>query len=225
MLTMNDLYVAHFAVPGGVPLDERDSDGDEEDQEPDVKTTFAHFGLAYYQACVLEHEVVNVLAMNRATAARRDAERLLSDPWADTFKKTMGVLVKQLWEHTIPDPELAADLVKALQLRNHLAHGFWRDRADDFCTDDGRARMIAYLIEARKHFQDVDQRLSATIGASTLVQGGVTPEVIDAWYRDMVGQVERGESNVPLTTIESTREHMLSRVTQSDSTQRARRSS
>lgn len=116
-----------------------------------MKTTFAHFGLAYYLASVLEHEIVNTLAVNRLVAA----EQLLSDPWDDKFKATMGALVKQLEAHTQADPELAADLIEALQLRNHLAHAFWRDRAEDFCTEDGRARMIAYLIEARKHFKDV----------------------------------------------------------------------
>jgi hypothetical protein len=213
MVAVDDLYVVRFSVPGGVPLDELDNSGQEEhdeDLEPDVKTTFAHFGLACYQASVLEHEIVNILAANRLVAARRDAEQLLSDPWNDKFKETMGELVKQLVAHTQTDPELAVDLDEARRLRNHLAHGFWRDRADDFCTEDGRARMIAYLIKARKHFQDVDQRLTATIGTAALQQGGVTPEIVDAWYHDMLGRVERGELNVPLSTIQSTRQALLS---------------
>lgn len=57
--------------------------------------------------------------------------------------------------------------------------------------------MIAYLIETRKRFQDVDQRLTATIGTVALQRWGVTPEVIDAWYHDMLGRVERGELNSP----------------------------
>lgn len=217
MVVVNNLYVARFSVPGGIPLDELDSSGREdhdEDLEPDVKTTFAHFGLAYYEASVLEHEIVNILAVNRLVAARQDAEQLLSDPWDDKFKATMGALVKQLEAYTQTDRELAADLVEALQLRNHLAHAFWRERAEDFCTQDGRARMIVYLIEVRKHFEDVDQRLTTTIGTVALQQSGVTPEVVDAWYHDMLGQVERGELNAPLSTIESMRESMLSRATQ-----------
>jgi hypothetical protein len=45
-------------------------------------------------------------------------------------------------------------------------------------------------------------------------QSGVTPEVVDAWYQDMLGRVDRGELNVPLSTIQSARQDMLSRVTQ-----------
>jgi hypothetical protein len=36
----------------------------------------------------------------------------------------MGALVKQLKTHTQSDPDLAADLIEALRLRNNLAHGF-----------------------------------------------------------------------------------------------------
>jgi hypothetical protein len=74
--------------------------------------------------------------------------------------------------------------------------------------------MIAYLIKARKHFEDVDQRLTATIGTEALHKWGVTPEVVDAWYHAMLGQFERGELNIPLSTIESVRQELLSRATQ-----------
>jgi hypothetical protein len=215
MVTMADLYVASFDVPGGVPLDERYDDQSEdadEDLEPDVKTTFAHFGLAYYQASVLEHELVNVLAVNRLVRARKDAEQLLSDPWNDKFKETMGKLIKQLANLTQADPSLAADLVEALRLRNDLAHNFWRERAEDFCSDEGRAKMITYLIEARNHFQDVDQRLTETIGTPTLQQSGLTAENVESWYQEQLRRVESGEFKVPLSTIQSNRESLLSRL-------------
>jgi hypothetical protein len=139
---VDDLYVVRFALPGGLALDQLDVDGqlEEEDQEPDVKTTFAQFGLAYYQASVLEHEIVNILAVTRLVATRRDAEQLLADPWDYSFKATMGPLVKQLEKHLPTDNELGTDLIEALPLRNHLAHAFSRERADDFCTDAGRMR-------------------------------------------------------------------------------------
>jgi hypothetical protein len=215
MVTMADLYVVGFDVPGGVPLDERHDDRTEEpddDLEPDVKTTFAHFGLAYYQASVLEHEIVNVLAVNRLVRARKDAEQLLSDPWNDQFKDTMGRLIKQLATLTQADPSLASDLVEALRLRNDLAHNFWRERAEDFCSDEGRAKMITYLIEARNHFQDVDQRLTETIGTASLQQSGLTAEHVESWYQEQLRKVESDELNVPVSTIQSNRESLLSRL-------------
>ena len=215
MVTMADLYVVGFDVPGGVPLDERHDNQTEEpdeDLEPDVKTTFAHFGLAYYQASVLEHEIVNVLAVNHLVRARTDAEQLLSDPWNDKFKETMGKLIKQLANLTQAGPNLASDLVEALRLRNDLAHNFWRERAEDFCSDEGRAKMITYLIEARNHFQDVDRRLTETIGTASLQESGLTAEHVESWYQDQLRRVESGELNIPVSTIQSNRESLLSRL-------------
>jgi hypothetical protein len=217
---MDDLYVVRFDVTGGLRLDQPASTSDHEDQEedrnPDEKTTFAQFGLAYYQASVLEHEVVNLLAVMRLVAARDEAEKLLADPWSEKFKKTMGALLKQLAEQLQDDADLAADLAEALRLRNHLAHAFWRERAEDFCTDLGRSQMIDFLIDARRLFQDVDRRLTETHGAAALEQWGVTPAVVQAWYEDALAKASRGESSVPLETLESTRRALLARVKSSN---------
>jgi hypothetical protein len=210
-----EFYVATFELPGGVPLNERHNDqleDSEDDLEPDVKTTFAHFGLAYYQSSVLEHEIVNVLGVNRLVQAREEAEQLLSDPFDDKFKDTMGRLIKQLEILTHADPGLASDLVEALRLRNDLAHRFWRERSEDFCSDEGRARMIAYLIKVRKHFEDVDRRLTETLGTASLQQAGLTAEHIESWYQEQVRRVEAGESKVPLSTIQENRDCLLSRI-------------
>ncbi|MEU7851341.1 hypothetical protein AB0B69_28455 [Micromonospora parva] len=216
---MDELYVVRFGLPEGAPLGDSDNARNlsEGDEGPDEKTTFAYFGLAFYRAAVLEHEIVNVLATTQLVAARHDAERLLSDPWDDKFKATMGSLIKQLGPKLQTDPELAADLTRALKLRNHLAHAFWRERAEDFSTEEGRERMITFLIDARILFQDVDERLNATVGAATIREWGVTAEVIDAWYRDALQRVERGELRVPLQEVESARQSLLKRISPSSS--------
>jgi hypothetical protein len=210
-----DFYVATFDLPGGLPLDEWHNDqpeDPEDDLEPDVKTTFAHFGLAYYQSSVLEHEIVNILGLNRLVQAREEAEQLLSDPFDDKFKDTMGRLIKQLEILTHADPGLASDLVEALRLRNDLAHRFWRERSEDFCSDEGRARMIAYLIKVRKHFEGVDQRLTETLGTASLQQAGLTAEHVESWYQEQVRRVEAGESKVPLSTVQQNRDYLFGRI-------------
>ncbi|RAO23957.1 hypothetical protein ONO23_06069 [Micromonospora noduli] len=203
-----------FGLPPGLPLEKADntSGPNEDDDQPDIKTTYAHFGLAFYRAAVLEHELVNILAMTRLVSARREAERLLSDPWDDTFKSTMGKLVKQLEPQLQADPDLVADLTKALKLRNHLAHAFWRERAEDFCSDEGRATMIDFLVEARNLFQDVDERLTMTFGAGSMREAGVTAEVVEMWYRDQLQKVERGELRIPLEELDSARRLLLRKV-------------
>ncbi|MEU5913634.1 hypothetical protein [Micromonospora sp. NPDC047527] len=217
---MDDLYVVRFGSPGSpIAVSDDVNQTGEEDEDPDEKTTFAHFGLAFYRAAVLEHELVNILAATRLLAARQDAQRLLSDPWDDNFKSTMGALVKKLGPKVQDDPQLAADLTRALRLRNHLAHAFWRDRAEDFCSDEGRARMISFLIDARRLFQDVDERLSSTIGAAAITDWGVTPEVVEAWYQDKLQRIGRGELHLPLEQVQAARQALLERISPTGPTQ------
>jgi len=77
----------------------------------------------------------------------------------------------------------------------------------------GEPRMIAYLIRVRKHFEDVDRRLTETLGTTSLQQVGLTAEHVDSWYQEEVRRVEAGESEVPLSTIRENRDHLLRRIT------------
>lgn len=208
---MDKLYVVRFGLRGEDSSTARPSEADE-DEQPDVKTTFAHFGLAYYHASVLEHELVNILAVSRVIKAREDAERLLQDPWDEKFKATMGALIKELLRQSVGDATLADDLLEALRLRNHLAHAFWRENAETFLTEDGRSRMIVYLTAAQRYFEQVDKRLTGTLGVDSLAQLGVTASVVEAWYNDTVARIDKGESEMPKEMADFTRESLLAKL-------------
>ncbi|MEU5811212.1 hypothetical protein [Streptomyces sp. NPDC047718] len=117
---MDKLHVVRFEVIGDSGRDEEDDDG------TDVKTTFAFYGLAMYHANVLEHGLVNALALSRVLEAREQAERLLRDPWEQRFKDTMKELVRRARRHAGDDEGLVEALTVAADRRNHLAHDFWR---------------------------------------------------------------------------------------------------
>ncbi|WP_148272231.1 hypothetical protein [Micromonospora maris] len=181
---MRELYVVRFGhEPEIEPPAEVDDDG------PDVKTTFAHFGLAFYRACVLEHQVVNMLVFSRLLEAEAEARRLLSDPWEEHFKDTLGRLVRRLTERAQGDQQLTDDLTEAVRLRNHLAHAFWRERAEDFCSDAGRADMIAFLENARDLFTRVDEQLT-DLDTAQLKRAGITEEMISQQYQEMLTRAE-----------------------------------
>ncbi|WP_088998756.1 hypothetical protein [Micromonospora echinofusca] len=181
---MSDLYVVRFGdEPESGPPPEDDEDG------TDVKTTFAHFGLTYYRACVLEHQVVNMLAFSRLLEAEAEARRLLNDPWDEHFKETLGRLVRRFTQQAQGNPQLVDDLAEAVRLRNHLAHAFWRERAEDFCSDAGRADMIAFLKEARDLFISVDERLTELAEAQRR-RAGITQELMEQHYQTMLARAE-----------------------------------
>ncbi|MEV4690428.1 hypothetical protein AB0K27_04765 [Micromonospora echinospora] len=184
---MSHLYVVRF---GDEP--EIASPPEDEEDGTDHKTTYAHFGLAYYRACVLEHQVVNMLAFSKLLEAEAEAKKLLNDPWDEHFKETLGRLVRRFTQQTEDDQELIEDLTEAVRLRNHLAHAFWRERAEDFCSDAGRADMIAFLEDARELFIRVDDQLTQ-LAQGQRERAGITQELIDQHYQAMLARAEARE--------------------------------
>lgn len=180
---MSHLYVVRFGNEPEIDPPEDDEDG------TDVKTTYAHFGLTYYRACVLEHQVVNMLAFSKLLEAEAEAKRLLNDPWDEHFKETLGRLVRRFTQQAGGDQQLIDDLTEAVQLRNHLAHAFWRERAEDFCSDSGRADMIAFLEQARELFIKVDEQLTE-LSEAQRERAGITQELIDQHYQTMLARAE-----------------------------------
>ncbi|MEV7600582.1 hypothetical protein AB0O91_24750 [Kitasatospora sp. NPDC089797] len=145
---MSEIWVPTLQLP----------DGDDEDEH--VKTTFAHYGLAMYHAEVLGHGLVNALAVTKIIEARDQAEVLIRDPWAQGFKKTMEKLITHVSQQTAADQQLIDDLNECRARRNHLAHAFWRDHAEEFCSYAGRNSMIEKLESDDALFVGTDKRLA-----------------------------------------------------------------
>lgn len=185
---MDDLYVALRQPLWHPPLGEEAED--HEDDEPDVKTTYAHFGLAFYSANVLEHGIVNALAFARIMEARAEAEVLLQDPWAERFKYTMGQLIRHATQHVEQHPDLVQGLQSATATRNRLAHDFWREHAENFMFEGGRKKMITELIKSRELFKSVDASLTEIVMEPMLTRAGITADMKQAALDEMHGRVD-----------------------------------
>jgi hypothetical protein len=107
------------------------------DRNDIVRDTYAHFGLALYQAQVLEHGIVNAMVYARLPDRHRIRRSEIDAFMGRQFEKTLGALLRELEKYVIVRPELAADLAKALRMRNHLAHEYFRERAATFMTNEG----------------------------------------------------------------------------------------
>lgn len=139
------------------------------------KTVYAHFGLAYYMASVFETGLaLAIVQLEFLTSVRDrierdgyqsfDAARYRAD--FDAFleqqqTKTLGTLLKRVDVLTTLDPPLKALVSKAKAKRDFLAHHYFRERAEQFVTREGRSRMIAELEEATKIFDSADRNLDA----------------------------------------------------------------
>ena len=143
------------------------------DEGDHIKEVFAHFGLALYLAQCLEHGIVNaLLRLDLPSAARirtgddpprtRDEAYEIFDTYqAEQFEKTMGNLIKQL-QTVAPLPDhVVTTIINSKKRRDLLAHRFFRERAAEFVTFDGRDAMLEELMRDQRLFEEADAALSA----------------------------------------------------------------
>lgn len=134
-----------------------------EDISPDswqCREVFAKFGLALYAGQVLEHEIINLIVwsgISTGTYASRDD---METEDVELFRKTMGKLKNVLMSRRIDLAHLEDELIRAVTLRNFLAHSYFRERVNAFANIEGRDQMIAELDRATAFFEHVDAQLT-----------------------------------------------------------------
>ena len=130
----------------------------EEPTGEEVREVYAQFGLAYYFSECLQSGICNLLSLcdlgdpAMMTRARMD-ERL-----AAAYALTMGEAIKQASQH-IPS-DLHGKLLKALEVRNFLAHKFWFERCHRMYQSHHIHLLISELHSFTELFQQVDAEMS-----------------------------------------------------------------
>ena len=142
----------------------------EENSSDQIKTVYAHFGLAIYFAQVLEYGLANAL-MCSELLPRRAGKPVPRKRWEQEFdsfmeqqfKHTLGKLIRLLNSATPVPADLEDILETALIKRNILTHHYFRERAEAFLSHHGREQMIAELREAQIVFERADNRLNQIV--------------------------------------------------------------
>jgi hypothetical protein len=143
-------------------------DGDDifmiEDISPEdwqCRQVYAKFGAAMFQGQALEHEIVNLIVWSGVSDGTYSSYKETQTANVKMFSETMGVLKQVLISRRIDLANLEDDLVRAVGLRNFLAHSYFRERAAAFITHEGRERMIAELDSSIEFFIKVDAELTS----------------------------------------------------------------
>jgi hypothetical protein len=134
-----------------------------------TRDVYAHYGLALYLAQCLEHQLVNALIYGKhlpsivgytkakGPLTRADFEDRFDLFTNEQFDETMGGLITRLKDtRELPSNFDLRDLTRARDMRNLLAHRYFRVRADDFISIVGKQSMLTELQEAQKLFERVD---------------------------------------------------------------------
>ncbi|WAC27504.1 hypothetical protein [Ancylobacter sp. SL191] len=166
----------HGCPPGSIwPADNED--------DAQIREVYSRYGLAMYQAQVLEHGMVNAVIIARMMPTLHGHPN--RSAWEDAFDraydvelaKTFGNMLRALASLNPPE-ELLARLRSAKSARDRLAHSFFREHAEDFLSRSGRTKMIAECEDAIKMFSAIDANLEEHIRPQR-ERHGITNEWIE----------------------------------------------
>jgi hypothetical protein len=165
---------------------------------------FALAGSALYQAQCLEHEIVNSLGLSAIlphwTTAKKPVPRTeyfarVDQVWGENYELTLGQLLNSLRQSGITVPaNLDSLLRESLKQRNCLVHRYFRERANDWFTPEGRRAMAEELKTMEELFRTADRELhNVTSSMSNSI--GLTDEKIEAIAELMAANANDEEIN------------------------------
>lgn len=177
------------------------------DESEHCKEVYAHFGLAYYDAGVVETGIAIALLYAKfltkwkdkiKTGGRTNFDRKSYEADFDAFFKdqhsqTFGNILKGLKSAYHIAPELADAIREGKTLRDFLAHHFYRERAVDFAARAGRDRMIAELMAMQEKFRALDRRVQDLTGP-VKAKLGIEEETIGAFAEDFIRKAYAGKT-------------------------------
>lgn len=169
----------------GIFSDDDDGTGDHN------KTVYANFGLAMFLAQCLEHGLVNALIYLDLIPNHRTVHTL--QEWTDSFdgfmnkqfENTLGQLISRLRKISNVPNDLDSTLTEALKIRNWLAHDYFRERALEFVTEEGRTRMIEELERCQEKIHEADRLLDITV-KPIREKHGFTDDRLKKAYEEMM---------------------------------------
>jgi len=149
-----------------------------------IREVYARYGLAMYQAQVLEHGMVNAVIVFRMLPTmgehphRPSWEASFDRAYDSELAKTFGNMLRALEPLPLPD-DLMRRLRHAKVERDRLAHRFFREHDENFLGPFGRTKMIAECEEMIELFTAIDADLEATM-VPQRERHGITTEWVES---------------------------------------------
>ena len=156
-----------------------------DDESWQTREVYAKYGLAMYFAQCLETGLVNLLVAlklkDRDKITRFDIDSLIGI----NYEKTLGKLIYSLKEAMKTSEDMETDLKELLDIRNYLAHRYFRVKAIDFMKKDGRQHMLSELECFISKLEGGDKKIEY-ITAVIAEQCGITDETICKSVEDLL---------------------------------------
>ena len=106
---------------------------------------YAEFGATIHQAQLLEGALRLLLLVGREYTKAQIPDEAIRYPVGLEGRKTLGMLFNEAMQ-VEPVPEKDREMIQvAIELRNHLIHSFWGERAAHMLTPEGRRALVEEL--------------------------------------------------------------------------------
>jgi hypothetical protein len=161
------------------------------DEQWEVRETYAAFGRAFYTSCLLEVGLAHVLMFGEFMLQERgklvaggegfDQIRYTRDfdTYMDNqFKQTMGNTIKRAQALPYFDDALKARIKAAKERRDFLTHHYWRENSIRMTTPAGRSAMWDELHADAAMFAALDKDVEAAL-KPVFKQLGVNEEIFE----------------------------------------------
>lgn len=156
-----------------------------DDESWQTREVYAKYGLAMYFAQCFETGLVNLLVAlklkNKDKITRSDIDPFMEE----NYEKTLGKLISSLKQAMKISEGLEADLKELLDIRNYLAHRYFRVKAIDFMKKDGRQHMLSELKCFISKLESGDKKIES-ITAVICQRYGITDEIISKMIADLL---------------------------------------
>ena len=156
-----------------------------DDESWQTREVYAKYGLAMYFAQCLETGLVNLLVAlklkDRDKITISDIDSLIGI----NYEKTLGKLIYSLKEAMEISEDIETNLKELLDIRNYLAHRYFRVKAIDFMKKDGRQHMLSELECFISKLEGGDKKIES-ITAVIAEQYGITDETICKIMEDLL---------------------------------------
>lgn len=148
-----------------------------DDEDERARDLYAHFGLAYYLAAVLEEGLAQAIMQADFLVRKRETitaagaagfDRAAYEAELDSYmervnRMTAGAMARQLAQVTKLDAGLFTQMERAIERRNFLAHHFFRERIEKFYSRQGQDELLAELLGDQELFRSVDRAVHAAL--------------------------------------------------------------
>ena len=145
----------------------------------DPKEVYAFFGLAMYNANLVESCLINLAVALNLDQVKAITQEVFEAAFGEMEAKTLGQLLRATRKFAAVPSNLEPILNEALDKRNFLAHRFFRANAEEIIHASGKRAMIEELSSMIELFMQADALLTP-VYMSLWEKYGVTEEFIQS---------------------------------------------